>query len=140
MFQFTRAIYRELAPEIDVSVDPAAHRLVIDACDRSVTRLATDRRHFARPAKTLFMDIRPYFPVGAQAHVLRVVSRYMAIADEALRNRPPSPVDALGNRLRCEANTRRGTPCRRSPHPENGYCPSHQHLAEFDAHETAVAA
>lgn len=139
MFQFSRAIYRELAPEIDVSVDPAAHRHVVDACDRSMTRLATDRRHFARPARTLFMDIRPYFPVSAQAHVLQVVQRYVAIADELLRRRPPSAIDALGNRLVCQASTRRGTPCRRPPHPENGYCPSHQHLAELEPSEPLAA-
>ena len=32
----------------------------------------------------------------------------------------------------CRATTRRGTPCRRTPLPHNGYCPSHQHLAETE--------
>ena len=92
MFQFSRAIYRELAPEIDISVDPAAHRLVVDACDRSLTRLATDRRHFARPARTLFQDIRPYFPVTAQAHVLRVVHpQGLPQVPQLLRRTGPAP-------------------------------------------------
>ena len=35
-----------------------------------------------------------------------------------------------GNRIECRATTRRGTRCQRTPLPQNGYCPSHQHLAE----------
>ena len=132
MLEFSRAIYSELAASIDDSVSPRAHRIVVDACDRSFARLATDRRHFARPVRTLFSEIRPFFPVGEQERVLRVVQRYVTVADEFLRRRPPSTRDALGNPLRCPASTRRGTPCRRTPLPENGYCPSHQHLVEGD--------
>ena len=35
-----------------------------------------------------------------------------------------------------------GHPCQRMPLPHNGYCPSHQHLAETEelAEEAAVAA
>jgi hypothetical protein len=36
------------------------------------------------------------------------------------------------DRLECRATTRRGTPCQRTPLPHNGYCPSHQHLAETE--------
>jgi hypothetical protein len=139
MLQFSRAIYRALAPGIDVSINPEAHRLVIDACERSVQRLATDRRYFARPARTLFQDVRPFFPVQDQARVLRVVESYMTVADDWLSRRPPSKLDALGNRLQCQASTRRGTPCRRAPLPTNGYCPSHQHLAETEKTEALAA-
>ena len=38
--------------------------------------------------------------------------------------------DLAGNRLECRATTRKGTPCQRMPLPHNGYCPSHQHLAD----------
>jgi hypothetical protein len=39
------------------------------------------------------------------------------------------------------ATTRRGTPCQRMPLPHNGYCPSHQHLAETeDAEALELAA
>ena len=41
-------------------------------------------------------------------------------------------IDIEGNRLECRATTRRGTQCQRVPLPHNGYCPSHQHLAEPD--------
>ena len=40
--------------------------------------------------------------------------------------------DLAGNRLECRATTRKGTPCQRMPLPHNGYCPSHQHLADGD--------
>ena len=39
---------------------------------------------------------------------------------------------AFAGRLDCRATTRKGTPCRRMPLPRNGYCPSHQHLAETE--------
>ena len=42
--------------------------------------------------------------------------------------------------LQCRASTRKGTPCQRMPLPHNGYCPSHQHLAETEEFEAAVAA
>ncbi len=49
--------------------------------------------------------------------------------------------DANGNPLQCRATTRRGTACQREPLARNGYCPSHQHLAETEACEvTALAA
>jgi hypothetical protein len=105
-----------------------------------VERLATDRHYFAHPAKTLFNDVRIYFPMVAQPRVLRVIERYLACADEFLRNQPTNGYDAYGNPLQCRASTRKGTPCQRMPLPHNGYCPSHQHLAETEELEAALAA
>ena len=89
MYRFSRAIYRELADEIieDSPGQPYVnHERVLRACEAAVERLATDRHYFARPARTLFTDIRVYFPMSAQGRVLRVVERYMAFADEFLRS------------------------------------------------------
>jgi hypothetical protein len=36
--------------------------------------------------------------------------------------------------------TRKGSACQRMPLPENGYCPSHQHLAETEDAEAELAA
>ncbi|MGH2844307.1 MAG: hypothetical protein ACRDKL_12105 [Solirubrobacteraceae bacterium] len=135
MYRFSRAIYRELADAI--TEDPhgqpyANHERVLHACEAAVERLATDRHYFARPARTLFTDIRAYFPMSAQRRVLTVVQRYMQFADEFLRNRPDNGFDVYGNPLHCRASTRKGTPCQRMPLPRNGYCPSHQHLAETE--------
>ena len=136
MYHVSRAIYREIAPEI--IEDPhgqcphANHERVLRSCERAIERLATDRHYFARPARTLFNDIRAYVPMLSQARVLRVIERYMACADEFLRNQPQNGYDVNGNPLQCRASTRKGTPCQRMPLPHNGYCPSHQHLAETE--------
>jgi hypothetical protein len=142
MYQFSRAIYRELAS--DVFEDPrspnpyANHERVLRACEAAVERLATDRHYFARPARTLFQDIRAYFPMSCQQRVLTVIERYLAVADEFLLAQARSGVDIRGNRLQCRASTRKGTPCQRMPLPHNGYCPSHQHLAETEDMDRAA--
>jgi hypothetical protein len=103
-----------------------------------VERLANDRHYFAKPARTLFNDVRMHFPMSAQARVWRVISTHVAAADEELSRQPPQHLDLHGNPLVCRATTRRGTPCQRAPLPRNGYCPSHQHLAETE--HTAILA
>jgi hypothetical protein len=133
MYGFSRAIYRELAEDIiedEYSGRPYAnHERVLRACEAAMDRLASDRLYFARPARTLFRDIRTYFPVTAQLRVLQVVEHYMSAADAFLSRLPRNGVDVNGNPLQCRASTRKGTPCQRDPLPHNGYCPSHQHLA-----------
>src|SRR3954465_2064794 len=84
MYQFSRAIYRELASEIDEDAGRSGHAAVLRSCEQCVERLVTDRHYFARPARTLFSDIRVHFPMRAQARVWRVVSTYLAYADEWL--------------------------------------------------------
>lgn len=142
MYQFSRAIYREIAGDIDVHGMHCrdAHERVLKACEATVDRLINDRHYFARPAKTLFNDIRPYFPMTAQAKVYIVVQRYLAAAEEWLARQPRHGFDANGNPLECRATTRRGTPCQREPLPHNGYCPSHQHLAETEEREAVAFA
>jgi hypothetical protein len=76
----------------------------------------------------------------AQRRVLHVIERYLAFADEFLRSLPQNGFDLNGNPLQCRASTRKGTPCQRMPLPHNGYCPSHQHLAETEELEPALAA
>jgi len=142
MYHFSRSIYRELAPfiveERTGHLGPSNHERVLRACESSVHRLATDWHYFARPSKTLFNDIRAYFPMAAQHRVFHVVDHYMTFAKEYFSSQPLAGYDIEGNRLECRATTRRGTPCQRAPLPHNGYCPSHQHLAE--PAEVALAA
>lgn len=142
MFQFSRAIYRELAKDIQTPVGCATrgHEAVLKACEANLERLASDRHYFAKPAKTLFADIRPYFPMTAQAKVWRVVEIYVGAAEEWLVKQPRHGYDANGNALQCRATTRRGTACQREPLPHNGYCPSHQHLAETEGSEVEAMA
>ena len=142
MFQFSRAIYRELAEEIDSSAccpGRNAHEQVLKSCETTMERLATDRHYFARPARTLFNDIRFCFPMTAQARVWRVVNAYISAAEAYLDRIPTQGCDVNGNPLQCRATTRKGTACQRVPLPHNGYCPSHQHLAETEENELVAA-
>jgi hypothetical protein len=121
-------------------VCPDAHHHVLFCCEQNVERLVNDRHYFARPARTLFNDIRRYFPMTAQARVCQTVTRVLALAEEWLDNQPRRGFDALGNPLQCRATTRKGTACQRMPLPRNGYCPSHQHLAETEESATELVA
>ena len=92
MYQISRSIYRELAGDI---VDdrpwedgPTNHERVLWACEAAVVRLTTDRHYFARPSRTLFNDIRIYFPIAAQQRVYQVIDRYLCFAAEYLATRP----------------------------------------------------
>ena len=143
MFQFSRSIYRELAPYIvdePVWGDASNHEQVLAACEAAVRRLATDRHYFAKPSRTLFNDVRIYFPMSQQCRVFRVVDLYLRLCREWLEAQPLQGFDLEGNRLECRATTRKGKPCQRMPLPHNGYCPSHQHLAEPAAEEVVLAA
>jgi|SRR5579884_1028370 len=137
MYEFSRAIYRELADEIIEEEGPAAvgltnHAKVLRACEAAIERLAYDRHYFAHPARTLFRDIRVHFPICSQHRVFEVICHHLERADAALAaQRPEMP---------CRATTRRGTPCQRTPVAQNGYCPSHQHLAETEEIPAVLAA
>jgi hypothetical protein len=145
MYQFSRAIYRELAPYIaEGRVDGehvSNHKQVLDACEAALERLATDRHYFAKPAKTLFYDIRTYFPMSAQERVLQTVVRYIGLAQRFLIENPVAAHAAFTDEPpTCRATTRKGSGCQRVPLPHNGYCPSHQHLADTEHTERLAAA
>jgi hypothetical protein len=144
LYGFSRAIYRELADDIIEAPHSAGqhtnHERVLRACEAAVERLATDRRYFARPARTLFHEVRSYFPMTSQLRVLRVIEHFLALADEFVRRLPQNGFDANGDPLQCRATTRKGSPCQRMPLPHNGYCPSHQHLAVTEELTSPLAA
>ena len=143
MYQFSRAIYRDLSPYIAEDAAPSrieAHASVLKACEATMERLASDRHYFKRPARTLFNDIRMYFPMRQQERVCVTVTRYLALANAWLDRQPQHGYDVNGNPLQCRATTRKGTACQRVPLPHNGYCPSHQHLAETEETELVAAA
>jgi hypothetical protein len=142
MYRFSRSLYRELAPYVSrepICLDGRSnHDVVLAACQEAVHRLATDRHYFANPARTLFREIRVFFPIGEQLRLRRIVDIYMGAAKQYVDSLPAAGVDPLGNRIECRATTRKGTPCQRLPLPETGYCPSHQHLAATE--DVALAA
>jgi hypothetical protein len=142
MYQFSRAIYRELAPHIAAPRPGGSgdHAHVLRACETVIERLATDRHYFARPERALFNDIRSFFPMSEQRHVYAVISRYIAYAQRYLTENPVAAYTAVsGAPPQCRATTRKGAACQRVPLPHNGYCPSHQHLADTEDRELAAA-
>jgi hypothetical protein len=142
MYRFSRCIYRELAPRIedhgDVATSQARHKL-LESAEATMRRLAADRRHFARPTRTLFNEVREHFPLAEQVRVYMVIERFVDLAVDHLE-RLPEDVCLDGTPRSCLASTRKGTPCRREPLPGRDYCPSHKHLEEqADVLETGIA-
>jgi hypothetical protein len=145
MYQFSRAIYCELAPRIarregDDEGYAIARQKLLEACEATIQRLATDHRYFAKPTKTLFTDVREMFTLGEQIRIHMVIAHYIDMAVEYVESLPDG---ALGEQRVCPASTRRGTPCQREPRSGLEYCPSHRHLENNfgrDVEEVAVAA
>src|SRR3954447_15063678 len=133
MYQFSRSIYRELGPHVgaerckDVT---ALRQQFLSACETTMERLATDRHYFAKPTRTLFNDVRTFFPISAQMRVYRVIERHVQLATEYVESQARAGVTFDGSPLCCHASTRKGTPCQRVPLPGSKYCPSHKHLEE----------
>lgn len=140
MYRFSRSIYREIAPRIAIGKDPeqrsAERHAVLEACEGTMRRMAYDRRHFARPDRKLFSEVREHFALADQVHVLMVIERYIALALEHLE-RLPADIGLDGQPRNCLASTRKGTPCQREPLPDRDYCPSHKHLEERETLEGA---
>ncbi len=142
MLEFSRALYRELADDVDAGPHlavPHARVHVLRAAETCIERLAADRQYFARPARSLFLEIRWCFPMSAQGHVYDAVRRTIAAAEKHLDEVAPFGQEADGTPLRCPAYTRQGTPCRRAPLPGGRHCPSHRHLEYEQQHEHVAA-
>jgi hypothetical protein len=131
MYQFSRSIYRELAPRVidGTPGGPSPRQELLEACEQTMRRLAVDRRYFARPARSLFNQVRVNFSISEQLFVYKVVERHISLAIEYLEALPPD-VCLYGVPRQCRASTRKGTPCQRDPLPGMDYCPSHKHLEE----------
>lgn len=146
MYQFSRAIYCDLAPRIarregDDEAYAAARHELLKACEATIKRLATDHRYFAKPAKTLFTDVRDHFTLNEQVRVHMVIEQYIEKTVDYIESLPEG-VTLDGRAPQCPASTRKGTPCQRDPRSGLEYCPSHRHLEDgFGAmQEVAVAA
>ena len=127
MYQLSRSLYRELAPMLDETqsrpVDETRAYL-LRVAERWTERVVLAPDTCARPARTLFRDIRYLFPIEAQAEVWFIIQAH-AEAGKRLAARLEGSL-----RRECPAFTRSGTSCQREPRPGNRYCPSHRHLEE----------
>ena len=144
MLQFSRAIYRALAPKVlEDAGDPmgtARRQCVHDACEAAILRLARDHRYFARPTNSLFADVRHHFSLSDQLQVYQVIDQHIELALSYIAALPMT-VDAFGEPRACQASTRSGMPCKREPLPGRDYCPSHKHLEyepAFDSDRSLV--
>jgi hypothetical protein len=129
MYQFSRSIYRELAPRViedplDPPRTPGKQRL-LDACETTMRRLADDRPHFAHPARTLFSEVRTLFSLSDQLFVRHVIERHVELAVHCLRHMP-AELGGAGEPPTCRAYTRSGARCQRQPAPDSDYCASHR--------------
>ena len=158
MYRFSRSIYRDLAPyviEDPITLGSNGHatangngnangnglapkqghaidnrKRLLDACEAAMRRLVSDGRYFAHPARSLFSEVRMYFPISEQNRVFRVIDRNIKLAIEHLAQLPEGAAALDGQASECRAHTRKGTPCQRQPLPGRDYCPSHKHLEE----------
>ena len=133
MYQFSRSLYRELAADVvpgrGENVAETRQRF-LRACEYSMERLAMDRHYFAKPVKTLFNDIRHFFPITEQLRVFHTCAKTMTLAKEYVDSQLRDGVTFDGSPVCCHASTRKGTACQRVPLPGTKYCPSHKHLEE----------
>lgn len=133
MYQYSRSLYRELAADVipgrGENVAETRSRF-LRACESSMERLALDRHYFAKPVKTLFRDVRHFFPISKQMRVYRTCAGTMTLAKEYVDSQLRDGVTFDGSPVCCHASTRRGTACQRVPLPGTKYCPSHKHLEE----------
>ena len=131
MYQYSRAIYRSIKDLIDPYSDRRtqleSRRAVLAACEETVERLAKDPRYFSQPDRTLFQDIRRYFPITHQAQVNWAVAQGIGAAVGYIEEQIEAGLFD-GGVARCRATTRKGKPCQRAPLPDREYCPSHPHL------------
>ena len=136
MYQYSRAIYRSIKDLIDPYVDDETQleyrREVLQACEGTMQRLAQDPHYFAKPDRTLFQDIRRYFPITVQAQVAWAVNQGVDAAVGFVEDQIEAGAFD-GGVARCRATTRKGKACQRTPLPDRDYCPSHQHLERSKA-------
>ena len=93
-------------------------------------RLATDRHYFAKPVRTLFNDVRHFFPIGEQLRVYRVCERAHDARDRVRRHAAAHGHDVRRQPGVLPRQHAPGTACARVPLPGSKYCPSHKHLDE----------
>jgi hypothetical protein len=133
MYQYSRAIYRSIKDLIDPYADNMTQleyrRAVLCECEQTMERLADDPHYFARPDRSLFADIRRYFPITAQAQVAWSVKEGVGAATSFIQEQVEAGF-LDGGVARCHATTRKGKACQRTPLPGRDYCPSHQHLEQ----------
>src|SRR3954451_21810040 len=130
MYQFSRSMYRELADFVapDACGAGNAKARLLTSCEAAVERLAADRHYFARPARSLFNDVRMLFPLSKQLVAFSVIERHMRLAADYVDLQARTGHSLTGAPLICPAPPRRGPASQREPLAGSRYCPSPKHL------------
>src|SRR5205823_12424273 len=131
MYRFSRAIFVEIKdlvdPHPDTITPQQGRRYVLQCCEATIERLARDPHYFAKPAQSLFHEIRHLFSISNQARVYNTIDRHISAAVTYILEEIERNGEGTAS---CKATTRKGKPCQRTPLPDREYCPSHQHLEE----------
>ena len=145
MYQFSRAIYRELAPHLlapkaGVTANANHEHRPAAPVRRSSSGWPSNASTSRAPSARCSAISAHCFPMSEQGHVHHVVARYIGLAQQFLIENPLAGYASIcGEPPQCRATTRKGAACQRVPLPHNGYCPSHQHLADTEDRELAAA-
>src|SRR5262245_47657945 len=106
MYQFSRAIYRELAPFVVEDRPPSQRQtnreLVLRECECAIERLMLDRRYFAAPTRTLFNAVRAFFAMGDLPRVYLAIDRNVRIATEFVTRDPEYIYEQTGMQRSCQ--------------------------------------
>ncbi len=123
MYALIRSLFRDLQPLMSQKTGWREQTDLLDACQALTQRLLLQDAP-ARPARTLFREVRHLFPVHHQARVLEIIRVHIEAGE-----RLATCLEPYRNR-RCEAFSRRGRPCQREALPGLPFCSSHKHLDE----------
>src|SRR5437763_537105 len=110
MYQFSRSLYRDLGPLVVEDRYGTAwenRQHFLQSCEAAFKRLASDRHYFARPACSLFNDVRVYFPMQSQLRVYQTIAKYMTVAAQYVDEREREGISLDGSPLCCHASTRK---------------------------------
>jgi len=95
VYQFSRAIFRELRPYLATEEAQAA---VLEASEDMVERLAFGTAP-RRPARELFRNLRVYVGLESQLRVRLVIDRYVGLAQTVCEDRRRRGLEAFGRPL-----------------------------------------
>jgi hypothetical protein len=122
MYHLSRSLYRELARLLPEARDVDDRQRLLEACESTLTRLATDPDYFAHPERYLFREVRAMFGLSEQGQVCAMISNRLAMARAKIEH------ERTLMRRDCDAFTRSGGRCQREALEGGRYCSSHRHL------------
>ena len=137
MYQFSRAIYRELATDDHRRRAPCASGVATTSACCAPARPRRAARHrpaLLRAAGAHAVQRHPALlpDVARRPGSARRRRATSTLADECLARQPITATTSTASRCSAARRRARAPPCQRMPLPHNGYCPSHQHLAETE--------